>query len=372
MTTYRKDRLKEIFEQLLRSDGASKNEKNTVAVVQSILSDLPVNIVQTASKSKTRPNLYIKLPKRGATSSPPILLSAHMDTVEPTPNICFTCQNEQYTTDGNTILGSDDKAGVAAIIECLFSVHESNKPHPDIEVAFTVEEEIGLEGAKDFDTSLIQAKQGIVIDADGDPGIIMYAGPSQVVFEVNIQGKSAHAGMSPEEGKSAILFASECISKIPFGRIDSETTTNIGKIEGGKATNIVAEHCFLNGEIRSHNPSKLEIVKHQIKSIFEKGSLYGYKIQFKDHYAYKSFSFRQDTSIIRKISTAMETIGLDPELKVCGGGCDANVFNETIPSMECVNLACGMTDVHTHKESIYFSDIEKITELLIQVCTMEG
>ncbi len=372
MTTFRKNRLKDFFEQLLRSDGVSKREENTVSVVQNILSDLPVNIVPNASKSKTRHNLYIKLPKRGVTSSPPILLSAHMDTVEPTSNIQFTCQNDQYVTDGNTILGSDDKAGVAAILECLFSVHESNKSHPDIEVALTVEEEIGLEGAKDFDTTLIQAKQGIVIDADGDPGIIMFAGPSQVVFEVNIQGKAAHAGMSPEEGKSAILFASECISKIPFGRIDFETTTNIGKIEGGKATNIVAEHCFLNGEIRSHNPTKLEIVKNQIKTIFESGSLLGYNILFKDSYAYRSFSFHQDTPIIQRVSNAMETIGLDPELKVCGGGCDANIFNETIPSMECVNLACGMTDVHTHKENIYFTDIEKITELLIQVCTMEG
>lgn len=372
MTSFRKDRLKDIFEQLLRSDSASKHEENTVAVVQKILSDLPVYIALNASKSKTRPNLYIKLPKRGATDSPPILLSAHIDTVEPTPNIQFTCKSEQYTTDGKTILGADDKAGVAAILECLLSVHESNKSHPDLEVALTVEEEIGLEGAKDFDTTLIHAKQGIVIDADGDPGIIMFAGPSQVIFEVNIHGKAAHAGISPEKGKSAILFASECISKIPFGRIDFETTTNIGKIDGGKASNIVAEHCFLNGEIRSHNPAKLEIVKNQIKTVFESGSSLGYNVQFKDTYAYKSFSFQPDAPIIQKISKAMEAIGLDPELKVCGGGCDANIFNETIPSMECVNLACGMTNVHTHKESIYFSDIEKITELLIQVCNMEG
>jgi tripeptide aminopeptidase len=369
MISLDQDRLRQIFERLLRSNGVSKFEDETVHLIKEIISEIPIEIVENASISKTRNNLFLRLPKRGETDSPPILLSAHMDTVEATPAIQFRCNQGLYTTDGTTILGSDDKAGIAAILECLLAIHQSNSPHPEIEVAFTVEEEIGLEGAKDFDTSLIHSKRGIVVDADGAPGIIMYAGPSQIIFDVTIQGKAAHAGMAPEQGKSAILFASQCISTIPFGRIDHETTTNIGKIKGGKATNIVAEDCFLNGEIRSHNDAKLSIVKNQIKNIFEQGIQQGYKIDFQDRYAYKSFSLEENCPIIQQVTQAMNDCGLTPQLKVCGGGCDANILNEKIHNMLCINLACGMTDVHTHKESILFTSVENITRVLIAICS---
>jgi tripeptide aminopeptidase len=369
MISLDQDRLQQIFERLLHSNGVSKCEDQTVRFIKEVISEIPIEIVDNASVSKTRNNLFLRLPKRGDTHSPPILLSAHMDTVEATPAIQFTCNQGLYTTDGTTILGSDDKAGIAAILECLLALHHSNSPHPEIEVAFTVEEEIGLEGAKDFDTSLIHSKRGIVVDADGPPGVIMFAGPSQILFDVTIKGKAAHAGMAPEEGKSAILFASQCISTIPFGRIDHETTTNIGKIQGGKATNIVAEDCFLNGEIRSHNDAKLSVVKNQIKSTFEQGMQQGYQIEFKDRFAYKSFSFESNCSIIQQVTQAMLECGLTPQLKVCGGGCDANIFNEKIPNMVCINLACGMTDVHTHKESILFSSIENIARVLLAICS---
>ncbi|MDD4028220.1 MAG: M20/M25/M40 family metallo-hydrolase [Caldisericia bacterium] len=369
MISVDRKRLQANFERLLIADGVSKKEDETILVVKRILANIPVDIIENASLSKTRKNLYIRLPKRGDTDSPPILLSAHMDTVEPTTNIKFQCINDLYSTDGTTILGSDDKAGIVAILECLLAIHESEFPHPTIEVAFTVEEEIGLEGAKDFDTTLIQSKRGIVIDADGEPGIVMFAGPSQILFEVTIKGKAAHAGMAPEEGKSAILFASQCIARIPFGRIDAETTTNIGRIQGGRATNIVAEDCFLNGEIRSHNPVKLDIIKNQMKSIFENGNEFGYQVHFQDRFAYKSFSLSKDRPILTQVSQAILDCGLTPQYKVCGGGCDANIFNETIPSMECINLACGMTDVHTHKESVLFTDIERVTEILLAICS---
>ncbi len=368
MIKHNDKRLRSIFETLLKSNGVSRNESETVETVLALLSTLPLEIVTSSSEGKVKPNLYLKLPKRGDISSPPIMLSAHMDTVEATPNIQFEIIDGVYKTDGNTILGSDDKAGVAAIIESLYSIHESGKPHPTIEVAFTVEEEIGLEGAKAFDKRLIESKRGIVVDADGEPGVVMYAGPSQVLYNVKIKGKASHAGMSPEEGRSAILFASRCISKIPFGRIDSETTTNIGTINGGKATNIVAENCTVTGEIRSHDPIKLELILNQTKDIFEKESKDGFSVLFESRYAYKSFKLDTNSKFMNTVKNVMNSLSLPIEYKVCGGGCDANIFNDELENMECINLACGMTDVHTHSESIRFSDIQAITDVLINTC----
>jgi tripeptide aminopeptidase len=354
---------------LLNAKGVSGNESETISVVLDVIKDIPLFVKEYASIDKDKRNLFLKLENRGDVKSPSILLSSHLDTVEPTENISFELKNGKYTTDGKTILGSDDKAGVAAILECLLSVHESNEPHPEIQVAFTVEEEIGLVGASNFDTSLITSTRGIVIDSDGKPGTIMYAGPSQYLFDVNITGKAAHAGMAPEDGKSAILFASQCISKIPFGRIDYETTTNIGTINGGKASNIVAEKCHVDGEIRSHNDVKIGLINEQIKNIFLAGNQIGFKVEYNSIEKYAAFKLNTDTEFMQTLTSKIKELNFDVQFKICGGGCDANIFNKSIKHMECVNLACGMTDVHTHKESIYLSDIVKITELITLICT---
>mgnify|MGYP000250562293 CR=1 FL=1 len=369
MTNINKERLKSIFERLLNANGVSGNESETIKVVLDIVKDIPVFVKDYASIDSKKRNLFLKLENRGDVKSPSILLSSHVDTVEPTEKISFTLVDGKYTTDGKTILGSDDKAGVAAIIECLLSVHESNKPHTEIQVAFTVEEEVGLVGASNFDTSLITSRRGIVIDSDGKPGTIMYAGPSQYLFDIDITGKAAHAGMAPEDGKSAILFASQCISKIPFGRIDHETTTNVGTIKGGKASNIVAEKCHVDGEIRSHNNVKISLINEQIKNIFLEGNKTGFKVDYKSIEKYSAFKLDTKTEFMNLLTSQIKELNLDVQFKVCGGGCDANIFNKKIKNMECVNLACGMTDVHTHKESIYLSDIEKVTELITSICT---
>ncbi|MCK5847762.1 MAG: M20/M25/M40 family metallo-hydrolase [Caldisericia bacterium] len=369
MMKINKERLQSTFEKLLTANGISGNEDETINVVLDLIKDIPLFVKENASIDETKRNLFLKLENRGGSKTPSILLSAHLDTVESTEKIKYQLKNGKYTTDGNTILGSDDKAGVAAIIECLMSIHESNKPHPEIQVAFTVEEEVGLVGAYNYDFSLITSKRGIVIDSDGKPGTIMYAGPSQYLFDVDITGVSAHAGMTPENGKSAILYASQCISKIPFGRIDHETTTNVGTIKGGKANNIVADKCHVDGEIRSHNHVKINLINDQIKSIFLDGNKTGFKVEYKSIEKYSAFELNTKTEFMMLLTSQAKKLNLDVHFKVCGGGCDANIFNNRIKNMECVNFACGMTDVHTHKESIYLSDIEKITELITSICT---
>jgi tripeptide aminopeptidase len=363
------ERLENEFVRLLEINCPSTQEKPLADYLTGYFRDLGLNLIEKASISQSKCNLFITIPAYQSAYEGAILLSAHLDTIEPTDSIQIKRSNDRIASDGSTILGADDKSGIAIIQEVVTSLLEDKLPHPAIEIAFSVEEEIHLLGSKDFPIELITAKRGIVLDSDGDAGIITHSAPSHFSFEATIKGIPAHAGMEPEKGRSAILLASKLIQTLPFGRIDPETTSNIGIIRGGKATNIVAEECFLNGEVRSRNEAKLQLVSSYITSVFNRSNTDGYQVDFRSHKPYTAYHLDPDSEFIQQLKKSAESIGLQPTVVGSGGGSDANIYNERITNMQCVVLSCGMMKAHTHAEYIDLSNLYKTTQWLLRYFT---
>ena len=357
------------FLRLLQINVPSSKEKPLADYLSSYFRNLGLEVIEYASVSHNKCNLMIKVPAYQSQSPETILLSAHLDTIESTEGIQVQHSNGRVSTDGTTILGADDKSGIAIIQEVITTLLEDKLPHPAIEIALSVEEEIHLLGSKDFPVELLSARKGIVLDSDGDAGIITHSAPSHFSFEATIHGTPAHAGMEPEKGKSAILLASKIITQLPFGRIDQETTSNVGVIKGGKATNIVAEECFLNGEVRSRNESKLQVISSYIASVFEKENTDGYQIDFLSHKPYTAYHLDPNSDFIQSLYCSAQHIGLTPSIVGSGGGSDANIYNEKIPGMQCVVLSCGMMKAHTHAEYIDLVNLHKTTQWLLLFLT---
>src|SRR5271169_6009701 len=203
--------------------------------------------------------------RKGANhTAPPLILSAHMDTIEPTEGIMFSTENDIIRTTGPTILGADDKGAIAQIIEALLVLQEQGIPHGDIEIIFTSAEEKGLHGARNLDFASIRSRHALVLDSGGSVGSLVVAAPTHITYEMQILGKSAHAGIEPERGINAIRVSSRIIAEIPDGRIDPETTANIGIIKGGTATNVVPQEVVIKGELRGHGAEKIEQTKSAI------------------------------------------------------------------------------------------------------------
>jgi tripeptide aminopeptidase len=361
------ERLFKSFEKLVMVNSPSGSEGPLVPVVRSLLQGIPLQEIHhlTADGQETHSLLFRYSASPDCQHLPGVLLSSHLDTVEATEGLQLQSDAERYATSGTTILGADDKSGIAIIIETLQTLHEETLPHPAIEILFTEQEEIGLLGSKRLKAGLIQSQQGIILDSDGSAGCIIHAAPFQINFKVKITGVPAHAGTEPEKGKSAILAAAKIIQSIPFGRIDENTTLNVGKIQGGKACNIVAEHCMLEGEIRSLSREKLEMLEHYIHQSFEQLILQGYQIEYKANLTYHGFHQATDSPFIQRLQKSAINSGIQPILKKSGGGSDANVLKGLIPQLECVVLSTGMQNVHTHKEWIAKKDLLDSTRWLI-------
>jgi tripeptide aminopeptidase len=363
------ERILKLFKELVLINSPSTKEHPLADKIISLLQGMPVEIITQASLNKDKPNLLIRFSANQWVEDNPILLSAHMDTIEPTDSITWLQDKDIIKTDGTTILGADDKTGIAIILEVLFQLVENNLPHPEIEIFFSTEEEIHLLGSKALDLTLIRSKRGIVLDSDGEAGLITHIAPSHYSFTATITGVPAHAGMQPEKGKSAILFASQVISKMPFGRIDFETTSNIGIIQGGKATNIVAETCKLNGEVRSLSDQKLSVISEYIEKLFRSGSDIGYQIDYQGGRIYSAYQINPDTKFPSDLFEAGKESGIETKFVSSGGGSDANILNEKIPSMTCVVVSCGMANPHTHKEQASITVMNKTACWLLHFLT---
>lgn len=355
-----------IFETLLSINSPSGSEKAISDKIIDIVKELPLEIITNASINNTKPNLIFKLPAYNSNNPESILFSAHMDTVEPTEGIKIIKDSSIYKTNGSTILGADDKSGIAAILETLFVLTRNNIPHPKIEVCLTVEEEIGLKGANALDFSLLESKIGLILDCDGDVGRVINAAPSQINFKVTIQGKAAHAGVEPENGKNAILFAGKAISSLRLGRIDPYTTTNIGTIHGGKATNIVPELVELTGEIRSHNENILNSLYEKFMKTFKDGEKEGFIIEFSSDKTYSNFRIDENDPLISLLKYTAEDLDIPFKCMSSGGGSDANIFNKN-GTIKCVVLSTGMEKVHTHEEYIKIDNLVALTNWLVQI-----
>lgn len=343
------------FIELIQVDSESGAERQMADLLKEKLNALGLQVFEDEAGSfvevgQRTGNLIATLPSNGG-QGPMLLLSAHMDTVKPGKGVKPVRQNGVITSSGNTILGSDDKAGIAAIMESLRVLQEQNILHGGLQVVFTVAEEIGLVGAKGLDYNRLQAKIGFVLDSGGPPGEIIIKAPTQYSFKATIKGKAAHAGIAPEQGINAIVVASQGIAAMKVGRIDEETTSNVGLISGGVATNIVPEQVTIQGEARSINPTKAKAqIDHMVDELKQAADRLGARAEIEVVKEYDSIDLAPDALPVRIAVKAAEQIGLKPLIGQTGGGSDANVFNGQ--DIDCANLGTGMSKVHTTEEFI--------------------
>ncbi len=355
------DRLVSTFLELVQIDSPSGQEEEIVQHLMAKLKSLDVPVV----RDKTG-NIIGCLAGEG----PPILLSAHVDTVGPGRGVKPVITNGIITSDGATILGGDDKSGVAVILEVLRVLAEQGLAHPPLELALTVSEEIGLIGAKGLDLTSLRSKQGIVLDSGGPIGAIVVAAPSQYKLRAVVHGKAAHAGAEPEKGINAIVVAAEAIAAMPLGRIDEETTANVGRIQGGTATNIIPDRVEMEGEARSHDEGKLEAqVQAMTEALKQAAARHGATVEIDVERSYSTFKLSEEDAIVRRAVAAAKTLGLAPALVPSGGGSDANVFNAG--GITTINISSGMDKVHTTEERLAVDDLVKSAEFLLAILRLE-
>ncbi|MGB6370264.1 MAG: M20/M25/M40 family metallo-hydrolase [Atribacterota bacterium] len=361
-------RLVESFMELVKIDSISREEKNLADFLIEKLEDFGLDVIvdQAGEKVKSNSGNIIARLKGNIKKATPIMFSAHMDTVVPGKNINPFCDGKKIVSSGETILGADDKAAIAALLEALHIIKENNISCGDIEIVFTICEEIGLKGAKNLDISSLNAQMGFVLDAGGQVGKIITTAPSQNSLEIIIYGKSAHAGANPEEGINAIQVAGFALSRMKLGRIDEETTANIGVISGGKATNIVPDKVTLKGEVRSRKEKKLEKYTERLKKITEDTAQeFKAKAEVKINREYSCYNLYSDDQVVKISTKAAKDMGLQPELCPSGGGSDANVFNKKgFPS---VVLSVGMEKVHTVDEYILVKNLKNTVEYVLSI-----
>ena len=287
----------------------------------------------------------------------PLLLSAHMDTVEPGRGVSPLVEGDRILTDGSTILGGDCKAGVAAILEALESIKEDGTPHRGVEVALTREEEIGLVGARNLDFSMISAKEAVVFDGEGPVSQITSASPTYISFDIEITGRAAHAGVEPEKGLSAIRIASEIISGLPQGRLDDETTFNVGTIAGGTVRNTVPETTVVRGEFRTRNLETLVSIQQQVEEAIGnvRHSYPEAVIEVRFETEFETYTLEESDRSTNLVVTTLQSLGMEAVMRPSGGGTDGNVFRQNGISAVVVGMADH--NMHTVREYVTIPDL---------------
>lgn len=365
------ERLVKHFMELVQIDSETKNERAICDALKQQFEALGLQVTEDDTTSATghgAGNLIVNWPAtEGQETAKRLFFTSHMDTVTPGNGIKPQLGEDGYIrSDGTTILGSDDKAGLAAMFEAIRLIQESNTPHGSIQFIITVGEESGLVGARAMDSSHLQADFGYALDSNGEIGAIAVAAPTQAKITMEVFGKSAHAGVNPEDGISAIQVASKAISRMPLGRVDHETTANIGKFEGGGATNIVCDYVKLHAEARSIVQHKVEDQVKAMKEALESAAEEcGARAEFHSDIVYPAFQFTEKDEVVQLAKRAIESIGATTRLFHSGGGSDANIFNGM--GVPTVNLAVGYLDIHTTKERIHVSDLVKTSELVVAI-----
>jgi tripeptide aminopeptidase len=358
--------VREIFMELAQLPTPPGSERPAADRVATFLRGLGIEVDEdgaAASIGSDIGNLYCRLDPtvEGGT---PIFLCAHLDTVPPEGPIEPVVDDGFVRNAAGTILGADNKAAVAVMLMATKRILSERRPHAGLELVFTPKEEVGLLGAKAFDHTRLDARVGFVYDQAAPIGDVVLGAPTQRSLRVRFHGRSAHAGMYPEEGRSAVVAAARAIADMRLGRIDEETTANVGLIEGGTARNIVPEWCTLEAEVRSHDEAKLdELLQELLEACSFAGSVAECEVEASVEETYKGYRFRRGDLPVRLAATALERSGFEPRYGLTGGGADANVFNER--GLECLNLANGMVDIHTPDERIAVADLERMVDVTL-------
>lgn len=369
-----KERLLNEFFELVQIDSETKDERNIANILTEKMTALGFDVFEddSAVRSGHGAGNLIATMKGNVENADSIYFTCHMDTVVPGKGIKPELREDGYIySDGTTILGADDKAGIAALFEMIRIVQEEKIAHGDLQFVITAGEESGLAGAKEMDPKHITATYGYAVDSNGKVGGIVTAAPFQAKVFATIHGKTAHAGVAPEKGVSAINIASKSIASMKLGRLDAETTANIGSFHGGQATNIVCDEVTIIAEARSINEAKLDAqLKHMEETFTRVSEEMGGAATIKIEKMYPGFSFTEEAPVVQTAMQAIQNIGRTPELVTSGGGSDGNIFNGFgIPT---VTLAVGYEEIHTTNERMPVEELEKLTELLIEIVKETG
>lgn len=364
------ERLINNFIELVKINSESGYEASIQAYLKSYFEKLHVQVTEDTAGSYNHlgaNNLICTLPAHNPhKNSNKIYFTSHMDTVAPGNNIQPVLSDDGYIySDGTTVLGADDKAGIAAILELIHTLKDCDIAHGQIQFIITVGEESGLEGAKVLDKTLLDADYGYAVDASVPVGTTVIGAPSQMKLVATIHGKKAHAS-TPNKGISAINIAAKAISNMHLGQIDHETTANIGRFEGGSATNVVADKVTLQAEARSHSPQKVEAQINHMKSVFETTARkFGSSASVETYQTYTGFKIEDNSKVTQVATSSAAQLNLVPRTVIAGGGSDGNIINGYgIPT---VILGVGYEFIHTTDERM---EIKSLTALAQQLVTI--
>jgi len=371
-----KERLRNLLVELIKIDSLSRKEYNIAMRLKREMEELGATVTLDDAGAKVGGSVgnLIAQFQGNRPSAPALLLSAHMDTVVPGEGVAPVLDGDILRSDGRTVLGGDDKSGVAIICETLRVIKENKLPCGDTDVVFTICEEAGLVGAKCLDVSRLRARMGLVLDSDS-VGFLFTKAPAANRIEFRVHGLEAHAGVCPEKGISAIKVAAEGIAQMKLGRIDHETTANIGIIEGGMAVNIVPNSVVLKGEARSHNPEQLDRqTQHMLRCLEEAAARHRLELGGKEHKARVEAKIERDydrmevpdgAPIVQLVRAAARNLNCDLKTTATGGGCDANVLNQK--GLQVANLATGMRDIHTVNEWLDLRDLNLCAAMVLEI-----
>lgn len=360
-------RLVNEFLELVQIDSETGEEGEIARVLKEKFRSLGLMVEEDDAAVKTghgANNLVATLP--GTVDAPVIYFTSHMDTVKPGKGVKPVVRDGYVYSDGSTILGADDKAGLAAILEAIRVLKEQDIAHGTVQFLITVGEESGLKGAKAFNPELLKAEFGFALDSNGPVGEIITAAPAHARIDVVVHGKAAHAGVNPEEGISAIQVASKAIARMPLGRIDHETTANIGQFAGGQAMNIIPDRVEILAEARSLDEGKLERQIAAMRRAFEETAAeYGATVEFRVERMYPGYKYGDDHPVVATAMRAIRAIGRTPKTLASGGGSDANVIaGYGVPT---VNLAVGYEEIHSKNERMPIAELVKTAELVVAI-----
>ena len=370
-----RQRLATTFTTLCEIDSPSRKEGRVAAHLKNIFSALGAEtILEDDSASQTGSdcgNLLVRF--SGSIDREPVFFNCHMDTVEPGKGIKVNRQGDIFTSAGATVLGADDKSGIAAFIEVMRTIQESDIPHGPVEFIFTTCEEIGLLGIKALNFPDMMAKVGYALDSTGTDRVIIGA-PAANRLVIEIHGISAHAGLNPEKGVNAIQLGAKAIAYLHLGRLDDESTANIGLIKGGTATNIIPDSVVIHGEVRSHSEEKLANNTRQIQQTFEQiiekerkltKNSSAPSLSFSVNEEYPVMKISADDPVLTRIKAAADELQRELLFTVAGGGSDANIFCSR--GRSCAIIGTGMNNVHSTDESIDLNDMVRTAELVLAI-----
>ncbi len=357
--------LVDLFCELVQIDSPSRQERTMAEKVKNLFRQEGCQVDEDGAGDRIGGNcgnLYFTWP--GELPGDPILFAAHMDTVDPCLGKKAIIGDDRIIrSNGKTILGADDLAGLTSILMAIRSIRQRKIPHRQLEILLTVGEEQHLLGAQQMLFDRLTAREAYVLDASGAPGLAVLEAPGNINFVFEFHGQAAHAGIDPEKGISAIEAAARGIARLRLGRIDAATTANIGRIEGGAATNIVADYCRVTAECRSLQIDRLQEQAAEIRQAMTMGAdETGARLEVFEQIAYYPYQISASRPVVTRFTKACHKLSLPVRLTSTGGGSDNNVLAQH--GIEGIVISCGMDHVHSCQEQIRIDDLVNSARLV--------